>query len=278
MPVKFEELGLKFVSVCAGLYWENIWYLLLFAAGLGGTLIWGRKKDSRVFVYYTVILLLTIYNPLIANVFVEKMHFENEYYRFFWVLPVIPAVAYYGVQVVSYFKKKSLKAVVVACVLAVFVVLGNPIQGVTVNFAFAQNLYKVPNALRGICDVLHQLKGEGMPTVVFENDLNTVVRQYDAGIRLVLNRDVALYVAGSRTSEYYNENSDYYKQQKAILDVVDYDIYDAPDDFKKALKETKTEFLVISKSAPNQEFFENVGCTRAAESGDYYIYSYDAEG
>lgn len=103
--VTIQELGLRFVDACMRLYWGSCWYPLLFAVGLICTLVLGRKRKSGIFIGYTVFLLLTVYNPLVVKYLIAKAKFENEYYRFIWILPVIPAVAYYGVRLVTAFRK-----------------------------------------------------------------------------------------------------------------------------------------------------------------------------
>lgn len=145
--VTIQELGLRFVDACMRLYWGSCWYPLLFAVGLICTLVLGRKRKSGIFVGYTVFLLLTVYNPLVVKYLIAKVKFENEYYRFIWILPVIPAVAYYGVRLVTAFRKTWIKVLMAAAVLTGFVILGNPLDGVVTNFAMAENIYKVPISL-----------------------------------------------------------------------------------------------------------------------------------
>ena len=65
--VTIEEMGLQFVSACMKIYWSSCWYPLLFAVGLLCTLIWGRRRSSRIFIGYTFFLLLTVYNPLVGK-------------------------------------------------------------------------------------------------------------------------------------------------------------------------------------------------------------------
>ena len=185
--VTIQEYGLRFVSACMKLYWSSCWYPLLFVVGIICTLIWGRKKNSRIFIGYVLFLLLTVYNPLVVKYLIAKVKFENEYYRFIWILPVIPAVAYYGVKLVSVFRKKWQRALAAIVVLGCFVLLGNPLDGVVTNFAMTENIYKVPDDLRAVCDVIHQNQENDFPRVVFDSSLNSIVRQYDAGIGLVIS-------------------------------------------------------------------------------------------
>ncbi|MGO4947147.1 hypothetical protein ACTQ50_12265 [Blautia sp. Sow4_E7] len=274
--VTIEELGLKFVKACMKLYWGSWWYPFLFAVGLLCTLIWGRKKSSRIFIGYTAFLFLTVYNPIVVKYVIARLDFENEYYRFIWILPVIPAIAYYGVTFVSSFHKKWLKGAAVVAVLGVFVVLGNPLNGVVKNFALAENIYKVPDELIQICEILHSKMSnpDARPRVVFDASLNNVARQYDAQFRLTIDRNASIYRAGSTVAGEFNEKSRRYKRQKAILDVIDYQIYDHPKKFRNALRKSNTKFVVVKKNDELHAFLLKNGCKQIAETESYYIYRY----
>lgn len=148
---------MKFVDACMKLYWGPCWYPVLFAIGLIATLIWGRKKSSMIFIGCSAVLFLTVYNPVVVKYIIAKLGFDKEYYRFIWLLPVIPGVAYYGVKAVCLFPKRWMKAAAAAVLLGIFVLFGNPLDRVVNNFAFAENIYKVP-------DELIQVAGSSMKT------------------------------------------------------------------------------------------------------------------
>ena len=275
--VTIQELGLRFVGACMKLYWSSCWYPLLFVVGLVCTLIWGRKRNSRIFIGYTFFLLLTVYNPYVVKYLIAKAKFENEYYRFIWIIPVIPAVAYYGVRLVTLFKNKCLRVLLTVFVLGCFVVLGNPLDGVVTNFAMTENIYKVPNDLRAVCDVIHQNQNKEFPRVVFDSSLNSIVRQYDAGIGTVISRNAGIYRAGSTVAGSFDENSSFYKRQKALLDVIDYHIYDGKDSFSAALKKSKTDFVVVSAGQVDHDFLTGCGCELIAQTESHYVYRYNWE-
>ena len=245
--VTIQELGLRFVDACMRLYWGSCWYPLLFAVGLICTLVLGRKRKSGIFVGYTVFLLLTVYNPLVVKYLIAKVKFENEYYRFIWILPVIPAVAYYGVRLVTAFRKTWIKVLMAAAVLTGFVILGNPLDGVVTNFA----------------------------RVVFDGSLNSIVRQYDAGIATVISRNASIYRSGSTVAGNYDENSSFYKRQKALLDVIDYHIYEDKEGFQAALKKSKTDFVVTQIGLVDHDFLTECGCELIAQTESCYIYRFD---
>ena len=273
--VTIQELGLRFVDACMRLYWGSCWYPLLFAVGLICTLVLGRKRKSGIFIGYTVFMLLTVYNPLVVKYLIAKVKFENEYYRFIWILPVIPAVAYYGVRLVTAFRKTWIKVLMAAAVLTGFVILGNPLDGVVTNFAMAENIYKVPNDLRAVCDVIHQNQENDFPRVVFDGSLNSIVRQYDAGIATVISRNASIYRSGSTVAGNYDKNSSFYKRQKALLDVIDYHIYEDKEGFQAALKKSKTDFVVTQIGLVDHDFLTECGCELIAQTESCYIYRFD---
>ena len=274
--ITIEELGMKFVDACMKLYWGPCWYPALFAIGLIATLIWGRKKSSMIFIGCTAVLFLTVYNPVVVKYIIAKLGFDKEYYRFIWLLPVIPGVAYYGVKAVCLFPKRWMKAAAAAVLLGIFVLFGNPLDRVVNNFAFAENIYKVPDELIQVCGIIHENQNnpEQMARVVFDGTLNNKVRQYDASMRLIISRNSSIYRAGSTVTGVYDENSDGYKRQKALLDVVDYQLYDDMEAFKKALQETRTEFVVVSKNEELQKVLEENDCERIGETVSYNIFRF----
>ena len=99
--VTIEELGLRFVQICMENYWSGCLLPVFFLAGILWDIFYRRRKESRVFLYYLVFLALTVYNPVLVKYVIPKVHFESEYYRFIWILPVIPGAAYYAVRIVE---------------------------------------------------------------------------------------------------------------------------------------------------------------------------------
>lgn len=120
-----------------------------------------------MFLYYLVFLALTVYNPVLVKYVIPKVHFESEYYRFIWILPVIPGAAYYAVRIVEAVRFRWLKAVTALILAAVIVTTGTPVPGIAKDYVMAENIYKVPNELRSVCDVIHQDCDKEQPKVVF---------------------------------------------------------------------------------------------------------------
>ena len=275
--ITIEELGYGFVKACMETYWGSCLFPVLFGIGLLWTVLRREKNASKIFLYYTVLLFLTVYNPLIVRYVVPKLKFENEYYRCIWILPVIPGVAYYGVRFVYAWRKKWQKALAFLLVVCVFAAAGTPMSGVVTDFALAENLYKVPNELRTVCDVIHQDQGMENPRVVFDDSLNNMVRQYDPSMMLVISRNAQIYRSGSTVAGVFDENSKSYQRQKAIMDVVYYQQQDDLKTFKRALKQTKTDYLVVKIDLSNHDFIRSAGCETVTLTEHYVVYRFDWE-
>ena len=275
--VTIEEYGLRFVQECFGRYWENLWIPLLFLAVLLWCLFFHRKQVPIVFAGCTVFLCLTVYNPLFVKYLVPTLGFENEYYRFFWILPVIPMLAYYGARLVDSAKKRWYKAAFCLLLTGMLILAGNPAPGAAGGFALPQNLYKVPNDLSAVCSVIHQDQGMENPRVVFEENLNLLARQYDPSIELVLNRDYILYRAGNTVAGKANEKSASYQNQKAIMDVVFYEERIPVEEFQKALQKLRADYLVVYASRGIHDYLGQAGCVQVTVTGEYAVYRCDQE-
>lgn len=273
--ITISEFGLGFVRKCMEIYWGNCLFPLLFAGGLLWTLLRHRKKVGVVFFGYTVFLFLTAYNPFLVKYVIPKVAFEKEYYRLIWILPVIPGVAYYGVRLVFLMKKRWQRVALALALMGAAAVLGTPIDGIVKNFQSIENIYKIPNQLRAVCSVIHQDSEEEMPRVVFDPSLNSFARQYDASLELTLNRNALIYRQGSTVAGSFDETSKWYIRQKNIMDVIIYQEEGDPNTFRKALYDTRTDYLVVLNMLGNHEFIESAGCERIAETGEYVVYRFD---
>ncbi|MCI6005052.1 MAG: hypothetical protein SOY73_13800 [Blautia sp.] len=272
--VKVQELGLRFVRVCAEQYWGTCMFPVLFVIGILWSLFCHKKQTARIFLCYAVFLGLTVYNPLFVKYIIPKMNFEDEYYRFFWILPVIPGVAYYAVRIISSGKKKYQRMIAAVIAVAVIMLTGSPMQGIVRNYAMAENLYKVPNDLRAVCSIIHEDSESENPRVVFDIGLNFVARQYDASILLVLNRDAVLYRAGSQVIK-MNPEKISYQRQKAIMDVVYYSEDVDMDVFREALIARKTDYLVVPVTNLKHDYIKACGCEAIAQTEERVVYRFD---
>ncbi len=286
--VTIEETGLRFVELCMKNYWGGCLFLALFMAGIlssivcyAGEKITGKGKGkkalhpSSVMVWMTVILFCTVYNPYLVRWIIPRLNFENEYYRFFWILPVIPGTAYYLVRLIFIFRSGFLRVGAAFLAAVLLIELGTPLEGVVTNFAPVENIYKVPDGLVEACAIIHEDSDEEHPRVVFDKELNIMARQYDPSLSLVLGRDAVLYRDGSQVVT-VDPTRLVYRRQKVIMDRLYFGEKIKRYRFKRALIKTRTDYLVLKKGAGGRRFLKRAGCRVIGRSGDYLVYRFEA--
>lgn len=273
--VTVSGFGLRFVQECMRQYWGNCFFPAFFIAGIIWSFLRHRKQEGAVFLGYAVFLALTVYNPIVVKYVIPKLGFELEYYRFIWLLPVIPGVAYYAVKLIWSLKKNSWRAAAFVLAAVVLMAAGEAKDGVVNGFSGIENVYKVPNDLIEICEYIHgDCEGEN-PRVVFEMGLNTVARQYDASLHLVLNRDAVLYRAGS-TSVSVNTESASYQRQKVIMDAIYYNEAIEDEQLADALNQTGTEYIAVELESECQDQLKRIGAEEIARTEEFVVYRYSA--
>ena len=274
--VTIEQQGFMFVTECLRHYWGECLFGFLYLITVFASLLGKRKKEARLQLGFLLFLALTVYNPVLVRYVIPKLGMGSDYYRFFWILPVVPTLAYWCVKLVFSVRKKAAAALAAVGIAALLMVAGTPLKGVVQNFSLIENIYKIPDDLRSVCSVIHQDSEEEDPVVVFDQSYNYLVRQYDASFKLSLRRDAVLVRAGS-TSVSVNTEGKLYKRQKIIMDVLYYEQTVRRSRFKKALKKLHVDYIVVPLSSNMHEYLRKCGCTAVAQTEKRIVYRVPAE-
>ena len=70
-------------------------------------------------------------------------------------------------------------------------------------------------------------------------------------------------------------NTIMYNISNALLDVIDYHIYEDKEGFQAALKKSKTDFVVTQIGLIDHDFLTECGCELIAQTESCYIYRFD---
>lgn len=273
--ITIEEFGFQFVLKCLEAYWgDALTFFLLYLLAVIGLLLIRKQNGTSIFVSIFFCLLLTIYNPVLARYYVEFLGLETTYYRFFWLIPVTLILSYTAVSLTSILKRVWLEIPVLVLVCALILWLGQPLFSPE-TFSLPDNIYKVPNDLVTACEIIHNDSSEEQPTVAFDTNLNMLARQYDPSLLLALHRDAVLYRAGSQTIGAIDEESTFYKGQKAIMDVAYYGEEIPMRRFLAGLRWQDVDYLVIPINNPLQTYIQEAGCTLIGECEKYYVYRWE---
>lgn len=274
--LNFESSWL-FVIKCLKEYWAACPFLLYFFLGLIFTGIRKREKETRIFWLYTIVLGLTIYNPLVIHFAVPRFMGAELYYRFFWVLPVTVGTAYFFALLVENCPGNWRKWLVTVGLLVLIVTTSSVNGNVVYNVRLPENFYKVPDQVLYACDIIHRdYKGEGDPQAVFSDEYEIYVRQYDPSIRLTIDRNTRLYYNGSAVVGEIKENNRY-KRRKRILDVINSAEEVSVKKFRKAMRKTKTNYLVIPEWYSCHDYLLEAGLEVVDQTAGIIVYRFDLE-
>lgn len=263
----------------------------------------GPSSVTWTFVSIVLFCVLTVMNPFLVRTLIPKFGMVTVYYRFFWVLPITFGAAYYLTKVAGSVRKKLFQAIPIAliCGALAFVMPLNP--GIR-NLRVPTNVYKVDGAIPVLCDAIHEdfektkiyekrlarlekqtnrnsgkwLKrlARTYPLCVFPYGIEFAVRQYDPTIRLLFNRNLRLYYEGNTsTGITYGDEAKRYQRRKLILDAMygrDPEITE--EAFQKAMKVTKTQYLVVEEHLANGGFLVRSGCRQVGVVAGYTIFSF----
>ncbi len=172
---------IDFIKTITQEYWGNYGYAALFAIALLAILIFEREKIRRyVFLWYTGLALVFIYNPLtlfICRKILEESTFEQYYLRFYGLIPVMAIIAFGFTLIIDRLKGvKKLAGLVIA--LAAIVVLGNCLYSQD-WYTKAENRQKVPQDVVTIRDIFADFQGERI-SIMAPQDIAVYLRQVDS--------------------------------------------------------------------------------------------------
>lgn len=149
-----------------------------------------KKENKTAFAFSAWYLPLVIVNPLVGAV-LERLHMLPErIVRIYWLLPVFFAIAYGGALLVQRMEVRFRMGTLFAAVI----VMGLIYAGIPIvteeNFVKAENIYKLPDGVIQIVDMINEDAGDealerkaAMPL-----SLSTYARQYDGTLPMLYGR------------------------------------------------------------------------------------------
>ena len=145
---------LNFINTISSSFWANIGIFTIFVVALVGIFLFEREKIKRyIYLWYTLLVLFLIYNPLsyfLAKSFLEQSTFEQYYLRFFSLAPIVFVIAFGMTLLVDKFSGlKKMLAVIAA--LGVIVLCGDLLYNED-WFTVSENRMKIPQDVVVISD------------------------------------------------------------------------------------------------------------------------------
>lgn len=210
-----------------------------------------NKTNRLIFIYVPVATLLIYFCPLWAWV-VYRMIGEDLYWRFLWLLPVVPVVAYAAVKMVQLLDRKIQPFA--GTVAALIVILSGSLIYRSSHVTWAENLYHIPQEVIAVCDLIEP--EEGKVKAAFPYEMFQYVRQYSAKIEMPYGREYILFDWADRSDLFYALSEDVLNPEKVA-----------------SLARTEgCTYLVFAADKPIDGRLEDYGFVKYATEGDYCIY------
>lgn len=185
-----EVIGIDFFLNYFWKYWGNMLYLILYLGILLYLGRYGSKLMKQIFVLPFVILLFTVYNPLIMETVLEVTGWADRYSRFFWLLPVEILCAYMFAVLIERQKNMGSKAAMV-CLAACMVLMCG---GTLIKKIPDENIYKMDDYILEISELIAKEKVAEQPVIICDRNVYYQIRQYDASLRMAIeNTTMTMY-------------------------------------------------------------------------------------
>lgn len=273
------EKGISYLWLALATYAKGSIYMVLYVAALLFLYTKGSEDEKECFIPQGVLLLLTVYNPLFPIVLNKFFDVNNEYYRFFWIAPVVLLISIILAKVCE--QKKGMLGVITVVISVLFLAAGG-------NFLYkdgyikSPNIYKMPSEIPELAEMIHEdakgrYDGEYYPRAAFEYDYEMCMRQYDASIMLLCDREAYLNaVSGGLDGAAIIDDE---KPYNRVLAVVALGQLLARSEFRKGLEATGTEYICISSANEDLcHYMENgMELRKVGETANHKLYHYELQ-
>lgn len=269
--VNVFENGIGYLHKCLSLYMNGTGFFIMYVICIAVILVRGTKREKEIFLPGAIVLMFTVYNPLVPVILDKIFDVSSEYYRLFWIAPVIVLVPYIVTKLIFASDVMSQRILVAAACVILFIAGGNYVYADGISIA--RNIYKIPDELIEISHIIHDDSDSEYSKAFFEYEYNMEIRQFDPKMLLCVDREDYLYAMNySYTHEMLEDET---KPVNKILALLVRNQKVEADDFTAALDETGTQYVVISKGHPQTGYLKKAGLRRIGETGTHLIYRYD---
>ena len=273
MWITVEEYGKKYIVECLKRYISgNVFLIGLFIIYLISILfllVKGSKKEKAVFVYPSIIWVLTVFNPWIAIRFITIFKVDERYYRFFWMLPITILVTYMFGKILERYNRICKISIFVICLL-VFVFCRRSLLSPPV---IPDNMYKISKEVIQAADIVTEDKNGIKKKALYDTTFFYEIRQYDASFQSFINEKELKELANIQLNEKHIIETIIAKDYHTLIKYIYFLDATVNDNLIKAAFHTEqVDYIFMSKSKTAlQEQFIRCGCAIIGETENYII-------
>lgn len=271
--INVVEKGIAYLGTILSMYMENCAYFMIYLVALLYILIKGDEKEKEIFLPSAIFLFATVYNPAVPLLLDRFFDVNSEYYRLFWIAPVVVAISYLAAKIIDGHKNTGEKVTSVILILVIGLLAGNFVY--SDGYKLAADIYKMPPQLIAIDEMIHADTDVEYPKAFFEYEYNMQIRQYDAKMQLTIDREDYLMAVGQDIPEelVWDDEHPQYRILAALVRGREIDV----GSFLAALEGTKTEYIAVSKGNPAVDLLEEANLSVVGSTEEYVVYRYDVQ-
>ena len=269
--INIYELGISYLGEVMSVFMESCAYFAVYLLGLIYILLKGDKRDKEIFLPSSVLLFLTVYNPIVAYLVNRFFDINSEYYRLFWIAPVIVLTGYIATTLIDGTKNTGEKRTIIVLLLLVGLFSGSFVYADGYNMA--DNIYQMPAELIEISEIIHNDNSAEYPKAFLEYEYNMQMRQYDPKMQLTIDREDYLRAMAESYSQEMIADAEH--PQYCLLAGLMRGQKVSSERLLECLEATKTEYVVLTKGSLVADFVAESGLDKIAETEGHVIFRYD---
>lgn len=262
---------IAYLRQCLERYNGSTGYLVLFFAALIFIILKGSDKEKRIFIPMSVLMIATVYNPLFPHILSIFADINSEYYRFFWISPVIILVPFLITKLVLALSEGQIKHKKSVAVLLLITIILSSTTIFSSGMKLPENRYKIPRELIEISEIIHKDCEDEYSKAFFEYEYNMQIRQYDPKMLLTIDRED--YITAI-THDFTTEEMDERVECSILAALFRYQNVDMGR-LLDALESTKTEYVVLTSASTMIPKLKENGLTEVARTRGHIILKYD---
>lgn len=167
------------------IFWNSSGYRILFAGSLI-YLVMHQKDDKKwkTFTVYTIGVLVLVFNPLSAHIIGLLLKTPQEHVRVWYLVPVSFAIAAVFTNILLKYKERKKILWILGFIVVIFT---GECFYFTGAFHKAENIYKIPDEVIEICEILENAgeEQESIDILIYKDELYWNIRKYTNKIKIV---------------------------------------------------------------------------------------------
>lgn len=250
-------------------YWGQTGFAVLFVLACVYFFLKVSKEKKKAIVVMFVLIWMMCYSNTAVKIS-GIVGYYNEWYRMFWILPVIPVVASFFVSFVENQKNFIFK---IGAIFVLLIVMGvTSIDGTeNMSFSMSNTDYGIRSENISIANII---KADGRavePHVACEQQVGIEIRLYDPSIFYSISRYTFYYINDRGLDFDYNTVGQIHDKMALAKVVIEGRALEE-EELIGAIKAEGVDYIVLRNDKLGREYFEGMGIAYCGSTPNYSIY------